>query len=361
MKVLYVYDEMPGIYQRYLWHTLKAVKAYTPVDSLSYQEHSDATFNINQQSLQWKWHRLKSKLKLEKQNRLDMKIFYKYDIIHLQHSYLFRKFEGFKNLPRHTRPKFIVTLRGADTYIKPWEIDEWRQFYKNSEQWVDAFVVMTNHQKQYLTKWGVPADRIHVIPISLGKEHLVAKHKEPNKEKIKIVSVFRLCWEKNIEGNIRTIKELAEENIPVRYDIYGDGPDSGQIPYLIDKYNLKGVVFYMGKSKNEDILRVFSSYDFILQLSHSESFGMSIVEAQSRGLPALVSNSDGMPEVIRHNETGYNVDPWDAPSAAKHIKELHANTKKYTEFSKNAIQFVGHNFTTNYECEKLINLYKKTI
>jgi len=78
-------------------------------------------------------------------------------------------------------------------------------------------------------------------------------------------------------------------------------------------------------------------HDFYLQLSHSESLGMSVIEAQTLGLPAIVSDSDGLPEVIQHNQTGYNVKPYDVEEASEYIEMLWKNPKLYREFSQAAI------------------------
>lgn len=285
----------------------------------------------------------------------------KIDIIHLQHSYLYEKVLKILELPRNVRPKVIITLRGGDTYIKPWVQKKWSDFYKTYGNKVDAFITMSNDQKNYLTQWGVSQERIHVIPISFGENFSIGP-KKPNPDKLKIISVFRMCWEKNIPDNLRLIKHLKLKGINVQYDIYGDGNDIGQVYYLIDKYQLNENARVLGKIENSTLKEKFRQYDFILQLSHSESLGMSIIEALSYGLPAIVSNAGGLSEVVVDNLTGFVFEEdFDFQKASNTIIEKWKKEDEYHIMSKNAIEFSHSKFNVNEEVIKLVELYKKLL
>ncbi|WP_456439192.1 glycosyltransferase family 4 protein [Psychroserpens sp.] len=279
------------------------------------------------------------------------------DIIHLQHSYLHKKVKSLLSLPKKERPKVVITLRGADTYMKPWVDKNWVDFYNNYGQEVDAYITMSEHQKRYMQKWNIPLNKIHVIPISYGNP-FEAKPKKANSNCIKLVSAFRMCWEKNIEGNLRTVKELIEKGLPVEYDIFGDGKDACQVLYLIDKYKISHCVKYKGSVKNEELKAAVKASDFYLQLSHSESLGMSVIEAQTYGLPAIVSDSDGLPEVVSHEKTGYCVKPYAIDEAASYIEKLWKSPELYSKFSKAAIKKSQANFSINMEVERLRTLYQ---
>lgn len=282
------------------------------------------------------------------------------DIIHLQHSYFHNKLKRLLTLSIENRPKIVITLRGGDTYMKPWVNENWKFFYNNYGQQVDAYITMTEHQKRYMQKWNIPMNKIHVIPISYGNPFEV-KPKEVNSNCIKIVSAFRMCWEKNIEGNLRTIKHLIDKGLPVEYTIYGDGKDTDQVMYLIDKYQLAHCVDYKGKIKNEELKANIKTSDFYLQLSHSESLGMSVIEAQTYGLPAIVSDSDGLPEVVTHGETGYCVKPYAIDEASTYIEKLWNDSELYSKFSIAAIKKSQANYSVNMEVERLQKLYESLI
>jgi len=359
MKVLYVYDSMPKGYQAFLTLTLEGLREKSNVSTLAYEKNGKADYNISSYGVLDFYQRLLFKLKLSKYKSRDIYVMSKFDVIHVQHSYLFPKILPLINT-KYKRPKIIITLRGADTYIKPWVFENWNNFFTNQSQNIDAFITVSYHQKKYLQKWGILESKIHVIPISFGSKSN-AEPKYSNKEILKIISAHRMCWEKNIEGNLRTVKVLKEKGINVQYDVYGDGPDLGQVYYLIEKYGLEKEVNCFGKIENAVFKEKLKFYDFYLQLSHSESFGGSVIEAQSFGVPCIVSNSGGLPEAIIHGETGYCVDAYNIDLAVNYIIELFQDSNKYHSFSKKAIEYVNENFTTTIEIEKLTTLYKRLL
>ncbi|PWI31508.1 hypothetical protein DI383_02235 [Flavobacteriaceae bacterium LYZ1037] len=280
------------------------------------------------------------------------------DVVHIQDSYLFKKIYGLLHLDAKKRPKVVITLRGNDTYVKPWIQKKWQDFYKIYGNKVDAFIVMSIHQKNYLhTNWGISLDRIHVIPISYGNKH-AHQPKTLNSETIKIVSAFRMCWEKNIDGNLRTIAHLKSLGAKIKYDLYGDGPDAGQVSYLINKYDLQYEVCYHGRIENKELKKRLIDYDFFLQLSHSDALPTSVLEAQSYGLPAIVANSGGLPESIVPYKSGYVVEAYDTKQAAKAILDLWNDSKKYENFSQQAIAHSQTNFTISNEVNRLLMLYR---
>jgi glycosyltransferase involved in cell wall biosynthesis len=282
----------------------------------------------------------------------------KQDIVHIQHSYLFSHAKKISKEVEKNRPKLVITLRGADTYIKPLVNKKWSNFYK--EDYFDAYIVMSHNQKEKLESLGVSSNKIHIIPISYGKP-FKTNVKSADSKQIKIVSAFRLCWEKNINGNLLVIKELVKQGYPIQYDIYGSGTEKKMLFYLIDKYQLQKNVSYKGVIPNEELKTKLSNYDFYLQLSLSESFGMSVVEAQTYGIPAIVSNIGGLPDIVLNDKTGFTVNPNDYQEAARKLLKLWKDPNRYAEFSCNAIKHAQENFNTQKEVTKLDELYKSLI
>lgn len=354
MKILYIYDKYPSIYQSYLISTFDLIKKSLGTKSFVYEKSKEADHNLVSYDFQDKLQRFLYKLKLSKYSSSDIKIMDNYNIIHIQHSYLWRKILPFEKLVN--RPKIIITLRGGDTYIKPWLDPSWLKLYEEKNHLIDAFVVMSQDQKKYLKKMGVDEEKIHVIPISFGKKSTV-KPKYPNKGKLKLVSAFRMTWEKNLEGCIRLAQILKKKGTDFEYDIYGDGADLGELYYLIDRYNLKNNVFPKGKADNKVLKEKLSGYDFLVQLSISESLGMSVIEAQSQGVPCVVSDSDGLKETGLVNKSiiigHYN----DIEYFSEEILRIKENQQEYHAFSTEAIEFVNQNFSTEKEVENLIKLY----
>ena len=362
IKLVYLFDKYPMVYQEYIRPVVEnldtnisfefSIKSYSKADIPDHKVQVLSHFKGYR--IYTQFHRLFIKKKSLSYPESKM---LKYDIVHIQHSYLFPRLLNLIKLPQSERPKIVITLRGGDTYVKPWIYNKWLNFYRNYGIFIDAFVTMSDHQKEYLhNKWGVDKEKIHVIPISFGSKFNILP-KKPSSNKIKIVSIFRMCWEKNIDGNLRVIKNLYEKGLPVEYNIYGDGPDTGQLLFLIDKYNLHNCVKYYGKVTNSLLKKQILNYDFLLQLSHSEAFPTSVIEAQSFGIPVVVANSGGLKDAIIPNGSGYYIDANDIISGAEYIESLWKQPELYKKFSEEAINFAQSNFAVENEVERLTKLY----
>ena len=218
---------------------------------------------------------------------------------------------------------------------------------------------MSEDQKKYLTRWGVPLDHIHVIPISFGEKFEI-EPKYPNKNELKLVSVFRMCWEKNITDSLLLVSKLKKLGFNVSYDIYGDGPDLGQLYYLRDKFDLVKEVNILGKVANEVLKSELIKYDFLIQLSLSEALPTSVMEAQSMGLPAVVSNVGGLPEIIDNNYNGIILKDLSIIELQR-ISDLWRNKDLYYEYSKASINLSQSRYNINVESRKLLHLYDSLI
>lgn len=357
MKILYVYDKMPSTYQKYLFNLLVLIKNQLSVNVLTYEDNAFADHCVKRYGFRDYFQYLLYKLSISSYKSIDEKYMHNYDIIHLQHSYLWRKLRVLTKFQKS--PKIIITLRGGDTYIKPWGSESWEIFYRNSE-FVSAFITMSDHQKRYLTRWGVDPEKIHVIPISFGK-YSDALPKYPNTKKLKLVSAFRMTWEKNIEGTVRFASILHKKGVPFHYDIYGDGLDLGQLYYLIDKYELNPYITVKGKIDNETLKKELVQYDFFVQLSLSEALPTSILEAQSIGLPCIVSDSGGLPEAVIKGKTAIVHQYQELEIMVTETLTIWSDKALYYSYSQNAIAFVNDNFTLEHETQRLTKLYKELV
>jgi glycosyltransferase involved in cell wall biosynthesis len=254
----------------------------------------------------------------------------------------------------------VISLRGGDTYLKPWVDKRWKDFYINKGNLIDAFITVSQNQKEYLQRWGIEANKIHVIPVSFG-QHSNATPKYPNTHKLKLVSAFRMTWEKNIEGTIQFARMLKDKGIEFQYDIFGGGTDIGQLYYLVDKYDLSDNVAIKGKIDNDALKIKLVDYDFFVQLSISEALSVSILEAQSLGLPCVVSDAAGLPEAVIKGKTAIVYPYNNIEASVDECILIWKNRDIYYSYSKDAIEYVNTNFTLQHEKDKLEKLYKSLL
>jgi len=358
MKILYIFEKYPGTYQMYIYNLINLLKNKISLNIMTYSKHKESDIEILSYGIKDFFQRLCFYLRISKYKSKDIKYMMKYDIVHLQHSFLFSKvipLFDFQN-----RPKIIITLRGGDTYVKPWVDKRWINFYQVYGTKIDAFITMSQHQKDYLKKWGIKEEKIFVSPISFNESQCKIP-KYPNKNKLKLISAFRLTWEKNIVGVIFLSLELKKRQIDFVYDVYGDGADLAKLLFLIDKFQLNNYIFVKGKVENNLLIDLYSHYDFTVQLSLSESLSMSIIESQSQGTPCVVSNVGGLPEAVIPDESAIVSDFNNYDFFAQEIIKVYSNESLYFEFSSKGISFVKNQFSNESECKRLISIYNSVL
>ncbi len=361
MKILHVYDEFPKTYQHYLLEPLKQFRQFEYSRVLTFEHCEEADHVVISERGMDMFQRLLFKLGLTKYKNSFEKVAYQFDIVHIHHSYLFPKLIPLLT-KRKSKTKFIITLRGADTYLKPWIDNRWKKFYSESGNQIDRFVVVSNHQKDYLSsRWNIHPGRIDVVPVSMTLKPLTLSKRAAPESELKIISSFRFTWEKNIEGNLRVIKVLKERGVNVKYTICGDGLDIGMVYYFIDRYNLHDIVKLEGKVNPEEYMCILSHHNIYLQLSFSEALSASVIEAQGLGLPAIISDADGIPESILDKKTGFAVKDYNYEEAADKLMMLFEDKNRYELFSQAAILNVKENFSVEREIHRLKIIYDKVM
>jgi glycosyltransferase involved in cell wall biosynthesis len=361
MKVLHVYHEYPKTYQHYLLKPLSEIRKFGESKVLTFQKCNEADYNVISEKGRDLIQRILFKMGLTPYQTSFERIASSFDIIHLHHSFLFPKILALFNGRSDFTPKIIITLRGKDTYIKPWVQQRWTEFYNAKSQYVDRFCVVSNDQKKYLhEKWQIDPNKISVIPVSVTLPD-VFKTKSIVGDSIKIISVFRFTWEKNIKDTLKTIHAIKQKGYKVEYTVCGDGVLLSMMYFLIDKYDLKNEVKLVGRVSPNDLTEHLRRNNFFLQLSDSEALSASSIEAQYAGLPGIVSNAGGLPETIVDKKSGYVVETDDYVSAAEKIIFLYINPIIYSRFSEMAIRNAKARFSLENEYGQLKELYQSFI
>lgn len=279
-----------------------------------------------------------------------------FEIIHIQHSFLYPIISKLAASP--DAPKFVITFRGSESYIKPWINPKWINFHREINGRFSAIQVMSDNQKKYIEKWGYDSSNAYTIPISTStRNDLFVNNKIQGA--IRICSIFRMTWEKNIEANLRLIAEMVKRGRNVVYNVYGDGSDFGQLYYLVDRFGLSNVVRLHGRVAPEAFSNEIITNHLLFQLSSSEALPASVIEALSFGIPCVVSDVGGFPEIIYNNVNGYlmDFDNYNIDGAADFVESIIDDDDLYQRLKVGAFQTFQEKFSPSVEAKKIYQMY----
>jgi len=204
-----------------------------------------------------------------------------------------------------------------------------------------------------------------IITISKGTNHILEKHYNINKNKIKtiycgieldkimemrsqkIMEYSELFYNKNIikfftvgrlseEKGHRDLIEafaLVQNTIPdSTLFIRGDGPMKKEILSLIRTKNLEEKVYILGMQKNI-FNYIFNSDIFILSSKH-EAFGMALIEALACETPIVSTDCIGPLEILEDGKYGILIKKMNPKELADKMIYLAKNQSKFKELSK---------------------------
>ncbi|GAB3624324.1 glycosyltransferase family 1 protein [Mariniluteicoccus endophyticus] len=157
----------------------------------------------------------------------------------------------------------------------------------------DAVVVTSQYAADEFVNTGAYLVRVP-LGVDLTTFHPSKGH--PNDDGLtKLCYVGRLSREKSPHLAVSAAVEAHRRGVPVRLDVYGDGPDTQE---LRDIAGAAPVVFHGYLSGRDEVARAFARSDISLSVSPNETFGLAVLEALACGTPVVTSNRGGARELV---------------------------------------------------------------
>ena len=219
--------------------------------------------------------------------------------------------------------------------------------YKTVEKWLSKFtdILITINDEDYEAAKKMKAK--HVAKISgIGMEFNkyqpltesrteIRKSLNLKEDDFAIVTVAEFIKRKNYNTMLKTIKELKNRNINVKFIICGRGQEEENIKAQIKEFDIAENVILLGFRK--DINRILTASDMFMLASFQEGLTLSVIEAMSYGLPCVVSDVRGNRDLIIDGEGGFVVETTNEEMFADKIEALINNEEmkhKFAEFNK---------------------------
>jgi glycosyltransferase involved in cell wall biosynthesis len=121
------------------------------------------------------------------------------------------------------------------------------------------------------------------------------------------LAVGNLREPKDYPTMLRAFRIVVARSRRVRLVIVGSGPLEDELRRMQADLGLAGSVSFLGT--RSDVPALLQAADAFVMSSSWEGTPMALLEASAAGLPAVATDVGGIGEVIRHQETGFLVEP----------------------------------------------------
>lgn len=176
-------------------------------------------------------------------------------------------------------------------------------------------VCPSGYLKELAVGWGLPADRVTVLPNPAPELPELPERVERTG-----APLLAFAGRVNKQKALEVLLEAMTKAPGVELVIAGDGTEVSRLQEESRSLGLNGRVRFVGPLDRNGVLELFRSADASVLSSAWENFPHSVVEALAVGTPVISTAVGGVTEVVRNGENGLLVPAGDADALAAAIR-----------------------------------------
>lgn len=216
--------------------------------------------------------------------------------------------------------------------------------------YADGIVFQTEGAKSYFSKRIQSKSCIIKNPLS---ENIPIK--ESIDLKNKVISVGRLCEQKNQKILIKAFRQFHEKYPEYKLEIYGEGNLREDLEKMTKELGMENYITMPGNT-NEVYNKIINSDVFVLS-SIYEGYPNVLIEAMSIGMPVISTDCEyGPKEIIRNYENGILVPKMDFEKLAEELCNIVSNKELRAKLGGNAKKIRG-----SLKVDKIVNEWTEYI
>jgi N-acetylglucosaminyldiphosphoundecaprenol N-acetyl-beta-D-mannosaminyltransferase len=224
---------------------------------------------------------------------------------------------------------------------------------KTWEGRVDAFVVLSDFQKDKMIKAGLPAANFHIKPPFYANAPSPSSWEERDP---KVIFVGRLGTEKGIHILLDAWR-LWGPRAP-QLEIVGDGPERVRLQKSINGNGIEDKVSFLGRLPFSEVQkRLRLARLLVLPSLCFEGFPMAIIEAFSLGVPVAASDIGPLPDIVKDSESGILFKAGDAANLCHTMKQIWDQSDRLSSLGRGARQEFEKKYTAGTNYETLMKIY----
>ncbi len=250
-------------------------------------------------------------------------------------AYLLRK--------RHNVP-YLVFLGGRDVPRRNPDPPYYRWLYLLLKPvirsiWSNASVVVAcSDGLRELAQKTAPDVRMDVIPDGLDLSRFEPSSREPDPERVRILTIGRLIPRKGFQFLIRALPQIVENAAhDFEIEIVGDGPYQKELLKLASDLDVTEHIRFAGSVPYSELPGKYRGADIFILPSLAEGMPLVVLEAMGTGLPIVASRVQGIEELVAEDVNGALFDPGDADGLAQSLVKLINAGKRRVEMGEASV------------------------
>ena len=232
---------------------------------------------------------------------------------------------------RLLRIPLVIEVHG---YLHPAD-DRRVRLYERLDQWAlrhcDAVLVLSRDYEREVAGYGVPAERIHLVPSGIDLAEL--QHKVGRRDLRRELGlpplgqgppvagmVARLSAEKGHAHFLHALHALRQRGQPVHGVLFGEGPLRAELTERIAALGLTETVRFAGYVP--EVADAYRCLDVLVSCSQFEGLPLNLIEAMALGVPVVAMATGGCVDIVQDGSTGKLVPRGDASALTEALAEL---------------------------------------
>lgn len=233
----------------------------------------------------------------------------------------------------------------------------WKKTYGKS----DAVISVSKYSARYLTKIGIPPNKIFVVSNGVDTEKF---HPNVDTSELKnrfssnniLLYVGPITQRKGLIYLIKSMPRILSEHKDTILVLVGEGDQERNLKKLSNELGISRKVIFEGFVPEDQLPIYYNACDLFVFPSLQEGFGIVLAEAMACGKTVVASNTTAIPEVV--GDAGILVEPRNPDTLAEAVIELLSDEHKRKRLERKAIKRVHENFTWSAVVNKLLKIYK---
>lgn len=238
-----------------------------------------------------------------------------------------------------------------------------------TNQSLDLYVTVSEHDRRLLIRSGLPADSIELIHNAVevdtrpGSENLPRSKTKLNlpPEAIVCVAVGRLVPVKGFDVLISAFGRIASRFPKMVCLIVGEGEARPQLEQQIERAGLQAQIRLVGYHDHTEVLSILETCDIFVMPSRYEGTPVALLEAAALARPIIASACGGIPELVTSGEQAVLVTPGEPEVLAEALARLATDREFASLLGRKAQERVRREFNVETQFRATWNAYLKAL